>query len=545
METAHVFKSAPIRRAALVITLVAWMLATVGCPAVAQPGEDSGREPRYATGSVFHDSNHNGLRDLGEEGLPGVRVSNGRSIVHTEKDGRYRIRVGDDTIIFVIKPSDWMTAVDRDNLPRFYYIHKPNGSPKVSFGGVEPTGPLPDSVDFPLYPRKEPSRFQVVFLADPQVVNEQEVDYLARDIVQELVGTDAAFGVTLGDIVMNDLSLFEDVAGTMGRVGIPWYNVIGNHDSNYDGQISNQFADESFERVFGPSYYSFDYGRVHFVVLDDIYWTPPDAWYSIRLDRNQMAFLRNDLALVPQEQLVVLMMHIPIVDEVPNQTPSARILQQEIFRLLETRPHTFSIAGHWHAQRHFLLGKEDGWNGETPHHHLVNIAACGILWAGALDEAGIPHGVSYEGEANGYTIATFDGNRYSLRFKAARRPADYQMNVYAPDEVKIAEAEQTWVFANVFAGWERLLVEMRLDHQGPWLAMHKTDEADPSYLVTVGVDAETSLPAPKKLPYIGQCAHLWKASLPGGLSAGTHLIEVRTTDMFGQTYAGCRVVRVR
>ena len=137
-------------------------MATAGvfASAAAQPGEDSGEEPGYATGSVFHDSNHNGLRDSGEEGLPRVRVSNGRSIVQTEKDGRYRIRVGDDTIIFVIKPSDWMTAVDRDNLPRFYYIHKPDGSPSESFGAVEPTGPHPDSVDFPLYRRKEPDRFQ-------------------------------------------------------------------------------------------------------------------------------------------------------------------------------------------------------------------------------------------------------------------------------------------------------------------------------------------------------------------------------------------------
>ena len=27
-----------------------------------------------------------------------------------------------------------------------------------------------------------------------------------------------------------------------------------------------------FERVYGPAYYSYDYGSVHFLVLDDVNW---------------------------------------------------------------------------------------------------------------------------------------------------------------------------------------------------------------------------------------------------------------------------------
>ena len=152
------------------------------------------------------------------------------------------------------------------------------------------------------------------------------------------MGVDAAFGVTLGDIVHNDLSLFEDLAGTIGRIGIPWYNVKGNHDTN-SNEAGNEFSSESFARVFGPAYFSYDYGSVHFVVLNNAYWLPGEARYKTKLGDQQTAFLKNDLDLVPADRLVVLIMHIPIIEMTDRQA---------IYRLIENRRSTFSIAGHWH-----------------------------------------------------------------------------------------------------------------------------------------------------------------------------------------------------
>ena len=94
--------------------------------------EDADGSPRQATGVVFHDRNGNRTRDEGEEGLGGIRVSNGLQIVKTDAEGRYRLPVGDDTIVFVIKPRNWMTPVDEDKLPQFYYIHKPWARPRRS-----------------------------------------------------------------------------------------------------------------------------------------------------------------------------------------------------------------------------------------------------------------------------------------------------------------------------------------------------------------------------------------------------------------------------
>ena len=226
--------------------------------------------PTLAKGVVYHDTNENRVRDADEKPLPGVRVSNGSQIVSTNEQGQYTLPVDDDTTLFVIKPRSWRTPVNADQLPLFYYTHKPGGSPDLKYGGVPPTGPLPDSVDFPLYPQQEPEQFKALLFGDPQPRDQKEVDWITHDVVEGIIGkTDASFGVTLGDIAFDNLETFEQLNRSIALIGIPWYNVIGNHDINYDAR-TRRHANETYERVYGPSYYSFDHGPVHFLVLDDV-----------------------------------------------------------------------------------------------------------------------------------------------------------------------------------------------------------------------------------------------------------------------------------
>ena len=339
----------------------------------------------YAVGVVFDDRNGNQQREPNEPGIAGVRVSNGRDIVSTDRSGRYGLPVDDDAIIFVIKPSGWMTPIDEHNLPRFYYRHKPAGSPPLRYAGVSPTGPLPKSINFPLYRRSKAKRFKAVFFGDPQPYSKQEVYFFAHDIVEELVGVEAAFGISLGDLVGDDLSLFEPLNEVVGHIGIPWYNVLGNHDMNYDA-ADDEHSDESFERVYGPPCYAFEYGDVHFIVLDDVAWSGAGennrGKYHGEIGAKQLEFIRNDLATTPRERLVVMMMHIPLASV---QDRSA------LFALLADRPHTLSIAAHHHVQNHEFYGKNEGWSGHGHHHHFVNVTTSGSWCKGALDEEGIPH----------------------------------------------------------------------------------------------------------------------------------------------------------
>ena len=223
-----------------------------------------------ATGRVFIDENRNGLLDEGEVGLANVRVSNGASVVRTDATGRYRLAADEQTIIFITKPSNYAIPVNQHMLPQFYYIHQPNGSPAgMRYKGIEPTGPLPAEINFPLIERPEKKKFEALLFADTQPQTTRELDYIRDDVVAELVGSDAAFGMTMGDIMFDDLSMLPRYNAIISKIGIPWYNVPGNHEINFESP-NDRYSLETFKKFYGPPYFAFEYADALFVVLDNI-----------------------------------------------------------------------------------------------------------------------------------------------------------------------------------------------------------------------------------------------------------------------------------
>ncbi|MBC8064072.1 MAG: calcineurin-like phosphoesterase C-terminal domain-containing protein [Chlorobia bacterium] len=493
---------------------------------------------RFAEGFVFHDRNGSGKRDESDPGIAGIAVSNGREVVLTDRNGRWKLPVDEDTILFVIKPSGWKVPLGPNNLPKYYYIHKPKGSPNYRYPGVSATGPLPTSIDFPLEPQKESNKFRMVLFGDPQPRNQTEIDYISHDVVEQVArdaaAMDAKFGLSLGDEMFDILSLYESLNQTVGTIGVPWYNTVGNHDLNFDS-ADNEGATDTFHRVFGPSYYAFNYAKVHFIVLNDVIWEgSAKPGYHGEITAKQLEFVKNDLATVPKDRLVVIAMHIPILG-VKNR--------EELYRLIEDRPYTFSLSAHTHLQEHYFLSSKDGWRGKDPHHHLNHVTVCGSWWEGAFDERGIPHATMSDGGPNGYSIIEFDNNRYKVTFRAASRPADDQMNIWLPELVAPASVGSTEVIVNVFAGSELSLVEMRVG-SGDWTRMANSPGQDPYFLKLKELEAGPKPPTGLKLPNPSITKHLWKSRLPAGLAVGTHAVEVKTTDMFGQTYVDRRILRV-
>jgi hypothetical protein len=490
-------------------------------PGLGEPGE-------VAQGFVFHDRNGNGVRDEGERGIRGVRVSDQRSVTETDKHGRWMLPRHTEAIYFVVKPRGYMTTLSEENLPRFYYIHKEHEPLELEGPTVQPTGPLPGSIDFPLVRQAEPDSFQAIIMGDPQPRNLEEVNFLAHDVLEELVGTSAAFAVTLGDITFDRPGLYPDINRAAGTVGIPFYNTHGNHDANYDGLDTYQHY-ETWRTVFGPRYYSFDYGPVHFVILSDVIFPEQGTRYVAGLGQQQLEWLEQDLSFVPEESLVVLAMHIPL------QPADRNADFAQLYELLEGRPYTLSFSAHSHTVSQGFLTEEHGWDGLTPHHHIVAGASCGRWWEGARDETDIPHATGSDGTPNGYFVVTFDGTHYSTRFKAARRPADYQMQIQGPDEVALADLANTPVLVNVFNGNEKSIVKMAVGEAGEWVTMEYAPQVDPLYeRVTQRESGQDGSVA----------THIWEGRLPASLPVGGHLIRVRTTDMHGQEFSGARIIRV-
>jgi hypothetical protein len=479
-------------------------------------------------GTVFLDENKNGLFDAGEPGIENVCVSNGKEVVQTDASGKWELPATEAQSVFVVKPANYAVSLNPDNIPQhFHLLHEGNRA----------------SIDFPLYPAEEENKFSVLFFGDTQARGLREVNFILHDVVEECMGTDAAFGVSLGDIVADDPGLFAEVSQGIGQIGIPWYNIFGNHDHDRD-ERRNENKDKTFRKFFGPPTYAFEYGQVAFIGLNNVYFNKAGKYHA-HLSDDQLSFVENYLSFVPEEKLVVLMMHIPLV----------RIdTRDRLYEILQNRKHTFSISGHVHEQIQVFVDEEMGWKGSEPHHHLINATVCGSWWCGLNDETGIPHATMNDGAPNGYSIVTFDGNEYSVCFKAARRPADYQMNIYLPDELTRNELDTTNVRVNIFAGSSRSKAEMRIGKNGEWIPMQQVETIDPECLrmhqLNPVLDKEIDGQALDdvlgyKMDYPSVSTHMWQAKIPNGLSPGTHTVAVRTTDMFNQTWTGHRIFRVK
>ncbi len=498
-----------------------------------------------AKGYVFEDANNNGKRDRKEAGIAGVSVSNGIAVVQTDEKGRYEIPAGNDNILFVIKPSGYQPPVNEKNQPAFYYIHKPAGSPEYfRFKGVEPTGKLPASVDFPLTKSPDSEHFTALIFGDPQPYNDQEIQYFSKGIVDEVKGIQqVAFGLSLGDLVGDSLDLHTPYIDAVQKVGIPWYNLMGNHDMNYDA-TADSLSDETYEANFGPANYAFNYGNVHFIILDNILYPDPrdrqGYWGGFRKD--QLDFVENTLRYVDKNKLIVLAFHIPL--QLNNGNAFRKEDRDRLFSILKDFPHTVSLSAHTHLQRHNFYGAADGWMGSKPHHEYNAGTTSGDWYSGELDEKGIPYSIMRDGTPKGYAFMHFKGNAYVIDYKVAGKPADYQIAVFAPKAITFPRTSSR-IYANFFMGHPSSKVEYRIDNSN-WQDMRFEEGHDPSYLGLLYKWDITALLMPGRRPSNAVAStHLWSADFPANLSVGKHNIEVRATDMFGRTFTTSKTFEVQ
>ena len=537
-------------------------LALAAVDASAALAQDS--PTSQVSGFVFEDRDGSGIASAANPGLVGVLVSNGRDIAVTGADGRYTLPLPDEATIFVVKPAGFMPPLEaQTNLPRFYRHHQPKGSPadlNLTFEGLAPTGPLPASVDFALRRQDEPKAFDAVMVTDPQPETGAEVDFIREDLIQALAGVDAKFGLTAGDIMFDDLSLYPRSNAIMGAIGLPWWNIGGNHDLNFEAP-NRKYSRETFKRVFGPNYYAFFYAQALFLMLDDVNYLGPDpakprgaGKYEGRLDEAQLAFVRNVLAHTPDDTLIVVVMHIPIrtfLDDEPYQNLQNR---EAFFSLFEGRRFTVSFAGHTHTTEHHYFDAADGWKGVAPLHQHILTTLSGSWWSGPFDHRGVPSADSRDGTPNGFHVLSVDGLSYKTRFVPAKEPDGRQMRLSILSRFhgvsKDADRDfrqvrllgspvprdalsASTLVANVFDGGERTKVKMVIGDRAP-IEMTRSSRPDP-FVQEVFARNEAT-----KKPWVSadNSSHIWAARLPGDLKPGTYPVVVEAVGEYGQRLSG-------
>ena len=235
------------------------------------------------TGKVFVDENHNERWDKGERLMGGVSVSDGLHVVQTDAKGAFSLPGHEKArFVFVTTPSGYKT-------PHAYYRRIGDGQ----------------TYDFALYPyeggiRKDGSH-KFIHISDTEIGQMAGHEEWVAGMRDYAAGEGVAFIMHTGDICYRPG--LESHIHVMNSANMPETQVfysVGNHDL-----VSGQYGEELFEQIYGPTYFSFEAGNVHYVV------TPMyggDYWPSYR-KQDVYQWLANDLKQVPASKAIYLFNH--------------------------------------------------------------------------------------------------------------------------------------------------------------------------------------------------------------------------------------------
>ena len=357
----------------------------------------------------------------GTETLAGVVISDGLLCVKTDKNGYYELDSDLSRTKFITAsiPSGYTAPVNENGLPIFY--HEVTKSEKTANSVVH---------NFEFYPiPSNPDRYTLIVGADPQPralsAGLDNVAYHSLDMCEDLyrdmretagkISGRNVYGLMLGDIVHENMSLYANYVEGIKNIGFPMFNVIGNHDN--DSKAANDSEGRrKFEEQLGPTYYSFNIGKQHYVVLDNLIMKKNASGdlkdYDQGLTDEIWQWLQNDLQYVDRSTTLMVAAHSPMfmLENMSERSASTQNHRTDYAVLLSKYAKVHAWAGHTHSTFNYNYPEA---------HTLKNIEvhtlarSTGELWTNEYMANGTPRG---------YTVVEVDGDNISWKFK----PTIYQ-----------------------------------------------------------------------------------------------------------------------
>jgi hypothetical protein len=333
----------------------------------------------------------------------------------------------------------------------------------------------------------------------------------------------------------------------MAQIGIPIWNIPGNHDLNLESP-SYQYATQTYKSVFGPVYYSFDYGQVHFLAINNVGFKGKGKGYEGYIDVKQMQWLENDLKDVPEDNLIMIITHIPLITYASDRTFPSNIYTanfNELLKVLSRFQYVYTISGHdtsnsWKVQ----VNHSHGWYGRPfIAHTLAEVRGNG--WQGPRDERGVRAATMSDGNPNGYYLFHFEGNKVKPQFIPAGGDPNDRFRIILdpqlahPDSIaqthplgfdRGVQVDSMFIVANFYNGGERDEVTISLDGKAP-LPMKYTERTDPAYIRLYNKYKDTN----DSFPPAEVSSHIWQFALPR-LDPGLHTALIKAVDEFGFEY---------
>ena len=377
--------------------------------------------------------------------LAGVLVSDGCRVVNTDSQGKYSLPVGYESgrFVFVTVPRGYWTE-------QFYH---PLGRP-----------PKTGRYDFALQSCEQPDRFDFVFLADIHLGKSgPSIDKFKASLAEiNRLDPQPAFLLSQGDICLQG-GLGSQYVECMKTAQMPVRNGPGNHEM----MLKHDNPRDDFEQLFGPTYYSFDWGPVHVIVLDGNKPLPGEnGWKAVHgsVEGSELAWLKADLEAQPTGKPIIVGVHIPVVSTYPERrqhspdnAPFWELTNDDALTNLFSRHGVrLVLQGHMHENERITVGGVE---------YVETISICGSWWrAGTELERGV------DGTPRGYRIISVDGTKVTHRYRPSCESfVDRQGEWYAVEQTLDEAAKTDFVF-NCYDAPNSSTAEGRID-DGPWQPM--------------------------------------------------------------------------
>lgn len=484
----------------------------------------------------------NGRVSCGNKGVKGVVVSDGYTTAVTGKNGKYTLETDAKLGYIFISLPDGYSAPSENKVPAFFK--------RIGHEGGK--------VDFQL--EKDPGQDDgiVLCLGDLHLAgihnDRQEFRKFVDDINAFAAGHQEKkiYALTVGDMTWDiywksqnynvydfrkDMELFQ---------GFSIFPAIGNHDHELEAK-GEMHATAKYRDAIGPTYYSFNLGKCHYVVLDATDCRNDGTGkraYKCRVNPAQMEWLRKDLSYIDKDRQVIVVSHIPL-----------SFLKEGKDELLGcftsfTKPVHF-ITAHLHS-----LHNTDHLKGPGPvkyYEHLIGCPA-GSLWMTSFHTPGIT--ICKDGAPAGYTVFYNHSGNLSWQFKSTGHPIDYQFRAYDGNCIHLdptvyvpeASAENLEKFRAIAGEWmtpsDGNYIYINVWNKDPEWKIEVTENGHPLTVENISVhDPLHIISYPAKVlntkEPVGKITQLTSKSnhfVRAKASSASSTIEIKVTDRFGNVY---------
>lgn len=375
-----------------------------------QPTPPPEEEVHYGSGSVV------GRVTAGSVPVSGVVVSDGYITDTTSLDGCFSLNSAKAHGYVFITIPDGFNVPSEGVLPRFF-------SPVGKYSQ--------DTACFSLIPESR-SEYTMFVLGDMHLANKrrdlQQFETFVSDIGPQMV--DGSFAVTLGDMSWDAYWDGFDLADYLVHVNKSFaprqfFHTIGNHDHDLskDGDWETAAA---YKRIIGPTYYSFNRGGMHFIVLDDIVCTNTGGKRSSinKISAEQVEWVKKDLQYVSKSTPLAIFLHAPMYGRGGSLSLSSAM---DLINALRGFDSITVFSGHTHTVYNVDVTKVAGY---VPIYESCCGTVCGDWWYWGYDfpDAGLP--VCTDGAPGGYKVVKISGGKMSWQYKGTARSAGVQFRTY-------------------------------------------------------------------------------------------------------------------